>query len=425
MESSPTVDTEGPTWRDASSWVACKRAREAGIDPELFPSYLTTFPHLHGEGEPVAGELCKPRPSDPPRPGGMACLPSKNSRCAPDAAPKKPGHIEITRGAGVVKVQRPHEQHARQPPQRENGDIVGFSRSSARRLQVRMARCRADHTPVFSTLTYPDVYAWTGDRIKNQIKKLWERLNREFAGIAMVWKLEIKRRKSGALSEGWKDENGETKGVQMPHIHLLIWKDTGGEWTESEYIEIREWLAENWHDIVFSDVDADALKAIQDAVRGEGGGDVVKDHKLAGTSTERIRSRRGTLFYVSEYMAKAEESLQFSIGRYWGIYGRKNMPWGETISVPLNHSVACQMMRAVMKAEGIEYDGLPLTRTHLCNTSRPWGRWILNLISQDRGIPPGRAEQWGEYIGTGGKSGNTPREDMERGFSKWFRKHMN
>jgi hypothetical protein len=466
----------GPTWADLPTSDRVSAARRAALTPRLFPSRLTTFPHLHevphngwtleqgGEwidtrtgskwdadtGEKIedapptygpSGAICAPRnlgPDAPERP--QACLPSINREnrdldldeiespqlvareVRPEPTPKKRGHIEITRGAGVVKVQRPHEQHTRQPPTREQGDIEGLSPSAARRLQVQMAKVRQDHQPVFATLTYPDLYAWWGDRLKEHIEKLWKRLDYHGAGLSMVWKIEIKRRKSGALGpEQYTPPDGDAPegGCQMPHVHLLIFKDTPGAWDKAEYERMRRQISEHWHSIVWKDADADQLGEMQDNLREDDRyEDVKEDHEEAGTRTERIRSRRGTLAYVSEYISKEESDLAHSIGRYWGIYGRENMPWGVTVTVALGHTEACRMLRAICKAEGIDPSGLPLTRTHLCNSSRPWDVWVRQALRH--GQPPDeRNPQWVDYIAT---SDEQEVQTMETGgstFSQW------
>jgi hypothetical protein len=460
-----------------SPYVVAKLARDAGLHPSTFPSALATFPHLHdrpavgwkydgekwadtrtgelrdapplagaegapGEVESVGARVCEPRSGGPPDP--LACLRSINSRgvpddpedaespqmsaraAAPESAPKKRAQVEITRGAGVVKVQREHEQHGTEPPERSEGDIVGFSRASARRLQVRMAKVRKDHQPVFGHVTYPDLYAWSKERLKGHIENLWDRLRRRFPGISFVWKVEFERRKSGAMSEGWQDENGETVGCFMPHLHFLIFRDDPGEWTEAQYEAVRRAVEKHWHAIVWRDADRETLQQMQDNLREEAR-DLKADHQEAGTRTERIRSRRGTLHYVSEYIADPEDSIQHSIGRYWGIYGRKNLPLGETVAVAVADRTARKMMRAVMKAERQSYEGLPLVRTHLCENTRPWDVWVREALF-DEGIPEERFSRWVEYISTGQNRGESPqREDMERptSFGEWERRHLN
>lgn len=469
-------DEHGPTWDQMPTSDRVEAARHAAISPRFFPSRLGSFPHLHevphdgwtldegGEwvdtrtgskwdadtGEKIenapptygpSGEICAPRNPGPDTvPDPQACLPSIFSEnrdldldeikspqlvareVCPETTPKKRGHIEITRGAGVVKVQRPHEQHTRQPPKRKSGDIEGLSPSAARRLQVKMAKVRQDHQPVFATLTYPDAYAWTGDQLKEQIKKFWQRLDYKEAGISMVWKIEIKRRKSGTLgpkqyTPPGMDPDDVEGGCQMPHIHLLIFKDTPGEWSGAEYEHMKRKIAKHWHEIVWKDADREHLQSVSDALRDEDH-DVKQEHADAGTRTERIRSRRGTLAYVSEYISKEESSLGHSIGRYWGIYGRDSMPWGITVTVALGHTEACRMLRAICKAEGIDACGLPLTRTHLCNSTRPWDLWVRQAL--DTAAPPDeRKDQWLDYIATADESGS---ESMETGgstFSQW------
>lgn len=441
----------GPTWQDAHPATAVQAARDAALsDPgpedeptsQIYPSRLTSFPHIH-EGKQLPGEICSPRAGARAR--GLS-TPHKLTRpksrlppleeledpqliarkVRPSDRPRKNGYIEVTRGAGVVKVQRPHERHANQePPTRTEGDIVGLSPDAARRLQIRMAKVRSAHKPVFATLTYPDLYSWSGERLKNQILRLWKRLERRFSGLAMAWKIEVVRRKSGAMGpaqytpEGM-DPDEVDGGCQMPHVHLLIFKDTPGQWDYSHYKAVRDAIAEHWHKIVFSGVDADALQEMQTELRSEKH-DLRAEHRNAGTRTERIRSRRGTLFYVSEYISKEESDLGHSIGRMWGIYGRDAMPWGVTETVPLHHGAACRMMRALLKSEG-RGGPLPLARHHLCQSVRPWDVWARRAAAGGQ-MEHARAGPWARWA-SDDQEGGLPLLYRDRGgmdFGQWER----
>lgn len=427
----------GPTWLDVHAGAAVTSARNAAIVPSAEAgTYPARIVPIEDPTQGGAVAVCRP-PAAP----GLSTLHKREKRAAlppleeiddpllvarkvrPDETPRKRGQIEFTKGAGVVKVQRPHEQHTRQPPPRETGDIVGLSNAAARRLQIKLGKTKSDHHPVFATLTYPDVYAWTGDRLKRQIKKLWERIEYRFSGLSMVWKIEIKRRKSGSMGpqDAYLDpatgEIEQMPGKQMPHVHLLFFRDQPGQWDWAQYKALRDKIEEDWTEIVFADADTEALQEMQNELR-EKEHDLVQEHRDAGTRTERIRSRRGTMFYVSEYVSKAETEIAHSIGRMWGVLGRDAMPWGETVTVALGHGPACRMMRAIMRAEGLDPSGLPLARTHLCSVADPWELWARQSVQRDK-IPPDRLPQWVEYISTKQKQADDTRPTPGSSFGAW------
>jgi len=50
-----------------------------------------------------------------------------------------------------------------------------------------------------------------------------------------------------------------------------------------------------------------------------GSGDT--DHLKAGVRVEELRSKQHARLYVSKYVAKLEENLEFDTGRVWGMWG--------------------------------------------------------------------------------------------------------
>lgn len=320
----------------------------------------------------------------------QACLHSISSRSTEvdescQVEGKKRGAIEVTEGAGVVKVSRPATDEAGRGEGGERGPITHFSKKAARRLQLRVAKIRKEQRPVFVTLTYPDVYPWSGKGIKRHIKNLGERFKREFSQWSFFWKLELKERKSGTM-----------EGELMPHFHLLVWTDSTGEVPYSVYETAKRWFEENWHEVVrgsLSEKEWSVLQSVAEYERGDGV-DLLGDHAEVSTRTERIRSRRGVLSYTSEYLANPEKGAEKmeGIGRFWGYVNKDKLPFGRTHVLPLNHEGACKLMRAIMRAEEQDYEGLPTARSHISPDATPWYRWARELSAE---IPFGERPRTG------------------------------
>lgn len=310
----------------------------------------------------------------------QACLHSISSRDSePDencqVPSRKRGSVEVTEGAGVVKVQRPVPDEAAHDGGGKRGPITHFSKKAARRLQLRIAKIRKEQRPVFVSLTYPDVYPWSGRGIKRHIKNLGERFKREFPDWSYFWKLELQERKSGTM-----------EGEKMPHFHLLVWTDSAQEVPFSVYETVKRWFAENWHDIIRKSLDGEEWAVLQSVAQYErtDDTDLLENHAKASTRTERIRSRRGVLSYVSEYMAdpeKGEEKME-GIGRFWGYVNKEELPFGDTHVLPLDHRAACKMMRAVMRSERCDYEGLPSARSHISPDATPWYEWACGFFEE-------------------------------------------
>ena len=67
-----------------------------------------------------------------------------------------------------------------------------------------------------------------------------------------------------------------------------------------------------------------------------------------------IRDRRGVIWYASKYLAKeADEELE--VGRWWGVYGRENLPI-ELVTIPLRSlEVFFRLRRFLLRAAGLSH----------------------------------------------------------------------
>lgn len=174
------------------------------------------------------------------------------------------------------------------PPQTKRGKIVEFSRKSRKRMLdlVHQIRNVNDHQLWFITLTYPGHFTSTAKQVKDHLRALTERLRRKYPTMGFIWRLELKRRLSGA-----------SQGYVVPHYHLVLF----GVGAKHKFL--REWLSEAWYEIV-------------------GSGDV--DHLNAGTNVRRCKSLQHVVNYVSKYAAKCDDDydeFERSWGRRWGVRG--------------------------------------------------------------------------------------------------------
>jgi len=167
------------------------------------------------------------------------------------------------------------------------GRVRGFSRQSRKRLLdlLNMVNTDALSQGLFMTLTYPDLFPEKPERWKRDLDVFLKRMKRAYPGAVLVWRLEWKERLSG-----------QNAGQVAPHFHIIA--------LSVPWLDLR-WLAEAWYETV-------------------GSGD--ERHLGAGTQAQRIRNRRGILYYASKYMSKPAESPEFWTGRVWGVVGRDLLP---------------------------------------------------------------------------------------------------
>jgi len=167
------------------------------------------------------------------------------------------------------------------------GRVEGFSRQSRKRLLdwLNMIETGELSSGLFLTLTYPDVFPTDPQRWKRDLDVFLKRLKRQYPGAVCVWRLEWKERLSG-----------ENVGKVAPHFHIIA--------LGIPRMSLR-WLSVSWFETVGSGDDR---------------------HLGAGTQAQRIRHRRGIMYYAAKYMAKVAESPDFWTGRVWGIVGRDLLP---------------------------------------------------------------------------------------------------
>lgn len=173
------------------------------------------------------------------------------------------------------------------------GQITGFSRRSRGRLIERLARLRTDVEALFLTFTYRENMT---DYAKSaaHLVKVVDWLEYHYPGCAAVWRKELQGR--GAV-----------------HYHVLLFG--------VDFVDIAA-LTEYWQRIT-------ADKSYPDV--------------------KRLRGLRQVLGYVSKYLAKVADGASLSeanglidapysgkassTGRWWGMFGRANLPFAELKAV--------------------------------------------------------------------------------------------
>jgi hypothetical protein len=240
-----------------------------------------------------------------------------------------------------------------------------------------MAKIQQAAVPFFVTLTYPDEFPLYREDYKRHLEMFFDRLQRRWPGASVIWKLEFKERRSG-----------KNKGKIAPHYHLFVYgvpwafdykSESGASFRlhcerggDEQIVEFevkaeesgyqskvkgrvfdlekegsqerfrgllesnpgmlnvdgfRDWVARHWYDVVGS-------KSVS--------------HFRAGTRVEKLRTAKASFAYAAKrYVAKKEEmpELQHKPGRFWGVVGRKNLPFGKREVREVSAKAAAQLRR--------------------------------------------------------------------------------
>jgi hypothetical protein len=263
-------------------------------------------------------------------------------------------------GSSYLKVSQRTEKKAELEPDEEpktkRGKISEFTKKSRLRMQRELSKVRRDALPILVTLTYPGEYSAEPKVWKRDLDNFSRRMAREYPNVAGVWKLEPQKR--GA-----------------PHFHLLVWGmldvnyhlayfdgTTGLVPAEIARLvrvqEIREWVSQAWYEVV-------------------GSGD--EKHLRAGTRVEDVRSLNGVSAYLKKYLGKEVPPEWENAGRWWGIFQRENMPYGELVVLAVRADKVQEIIRYMRRFAHIRsraYKSLTIT----CNADF----WLNKVLS-----PPG------------------------------------
>jgi len=192
--------------------------------------------------------------------------------------------------------------------------VVGFSRSSRKRMIEFMAKVRHTGSMLFLTMTYDDISLVRDDLdLKAEFEAFRRRFERAFPTWAALWRIELQERKSGIH-----------QGKSVPHYHLLVFTE---EKYEDGYLQtiadsFRSWGAVAWQEITTSYEPA---------------------HLTYGFHVTPVRSRKQAYAYVSKYVGKAAND-NYEIGRRWGRIGQFDTSASETFVLDDQEHIALRRL---------------------------------------------------------------------------------
>lgn len=360
-------------------------------------------------------------------PLGFQSAGDDKSTCVGSASPKlaeKEAQLPctLTLQGTFMKVTYPSGQ----PPWlrgARRGRVTGFSRSSARRLKQSMARMdeeRAGGFAVFTTVTYPSIYP-SAAASKRDLDTLLKRLRRLYPRASGFWKIEPQER--GA-----------------PHYHMVIfglpkrvaarWDKQGNPprlramWAEviglpGQWLSVNASLAKTWRGAMaymskYMCKPAHHATPSSGDARGRrcGGAGQVPGKQNEGTGTaDQVSGEANHLDYPAYLTArKAADAVWHHPGRFWGVFNRKALPFGECRMVEPTFGAWFWKLRRVARraAHGAVYSHSSGAVRDPVLGRRPmggyslflgvvedWVRFIETLSVPLRG-PPGREVPYGE-----------------------------
>lgn len=194
----------------------------------------------------------------------------------------------------------------------DRGEVRGFSRASRKRMISKLNRLRWPDVPCyFLTLTYPDQFQTDWKLVKHDLTLLKKRLLRRFPDAGVIWRVELKARKSGTNA-----------GKIAPHFHCFLFtgvqrstvcrfdpkrgrfvrpRGAPPRVSSVSLHSLRLWVASTWTDLV----------GMSDPVA----------HLLHGSDVKPITSRREAQYYITKYMSKDDHEDVLPFGRVWGCFG--------------------------------------------------------------------------------------------------------
>jgi len=287
------------------------------------------------------------------------------------ADPHRIEMVEIEQQGELLKITYPQSAFAMERRAKPNGSIRGgvteFSAKSRKRLLELFARfdmprlISAKQKPKFITLTY--VENMQNYRLaKTHLDTLIKRLKRRFPAVWGVWRMELQER--GAI-----------------HFHLII--------GNMGYL----------HKTVLQDMWAEVI-----------------GQERPFTRIEAIRSGKGVMFYASKYVAKmpeegdgvagfncvpyltdnTEANTDNNPGRWWGLFGRQNLPLAEKI----NKRIVCTLatLETWIKMQPVGYPSLYSGYTLFCKNARLFAETLISLTSGGADTNDGAARVWRNLV---------------------------
>lgn len=248
-----------------------------------------------------------------------------------------PAKVSVWVGGSLLKIEAEPGLRLRPSPAvvSKRGPICGFSKGSRKRLMRTLAKVKREVLPAFATLTYPDRFPDEPGQWKRDLDAFVKRLHRKFPGVGLIWRTEMKARKTG-----------ERAGDIAPHFHLLIWG------LPALSAEFRAWLSASWFEVC---------------------GELDPKHLGAGTEIEEVRTFKRLLSYVSKYVAKVDQSPALHVGRWWGVRYASKIPWAALQEFAIRNRKAYAMIRALRRFIGCRKHFSLRTLSGICDASQ-WSR---------------------------------------------------
>lgn len=219
--------------------------------------------------------------------------------------------LTIVKGASYVKVSKVKKdkvqvvKEEKLEKNNKRGSVISkFSKEARRNMFYTIARIRRDCLPSFVTLTYPKVYSDDPNKWKNDLHIFVRRLARNFPDVAGIWKLEPQRR--GA-----------------PHYHLLVWNVNTQD--------LCECVPRFWNDTVaFGDITH--LRWHLGEIDNE-------------PCVKEVTTQKGMYQYVTKYISKAAVENWKNVGKWWGVFGKERLPFGDEIVFEVTDQNADDIIR--------------------------------------------------------------------------------
>ena len=226
--------------------------------------------------------------------------------------------LHVWEGAGLLTVKTPYESpdvwKGAEEKEEESpvvrGKIAGYSKKSQSRARQTLGKFSDDviMKGLLVTLTYPDEFPVAEDFkvYKRHQERMYQELRRAFPGSSGMWFLEFQQR--GA-----------------PHFHVIAFGIP-----HSQLRKMQRFVSETWYRIVNS-------------------GD--PKHLEAGTRVETPKSPGKARGYLSKYLSKGDQKeIDQNCGRFWGFYGRADLPLAQETVTELTEGQAKIVMRVCRSA---------------------------------------------------------------------------
>lgn len=268
-------------------------------------------------------------------------------------------------------------------------NVSTFSAASRKRLLEKLARldpAKSEFPPSFIALTYPKQFP-DPMTAKRHLQTFWKRLRRVCPEGSAVWRLEFQER--GA-----------------PHFHLIYFGPFIGKYL------LQKW----WGEVIGFDRPFTRIEALRNwrqtlAYAAKYLAKVPERPTecavAGGTAEGGAGAARDSGFNYVTYLTGDDEGL----GRVWGVFDRKNLPWGERQEVELAvgrgrwlHRLKRAMRHEWKGVNRREFDGATLFREN----PEPWLRLAvieqgeerlrLRAVARRRAEPPASPVQIGDEV---------------------------